>query len=95
MIESSSTVFALTMLVSWKVKSSSDWMSPSITVGRTCGGGTGSTVTSIHSGRAHFGSKPIFTTSSSVMRRNTSNTFCALSTCLRWPVPGMVSMSSG
>ena len=48
------------------------------TLGRTGGGGTGSTVSSIQSGRAHLGSKPSARHSSSLMRFRISYAFSAV-----------------
>mmetsp|Transcript_22490 Transcript_22490/g.69467 ORF Transcript_22490/g.69467 Transcript_22490/m.69467 type:complete len:260 (+) Transcript_22490:3492-4271(+) len=91
----SSVLFAFTMLTSWCVRSSSDrWpASPNCTDGRTCGGGTGSTVTKSHSGRACFGSRPRSFASRSEMFRRTSCARCADRICFRSPEPGTCSSS--
>ena len=54
-----------------------------ITDGRTGGGGTGSTLTSIQSGRTNATSNPSARQSSSLMRRRISCAFAAVSSCLR------------
>mmetsp|Transcript_12348 Transcript_12348/g.41149 ORF Transcript_12348/g.41149 Transcript_12348/m.41149 type:complete len:209 (+) Transcript_12348:3911-4537(+) len=91
----SSVRLALTTFTSWCVKSSSDrWLSPSCTLGRTCCGGTGSTVTRSHSGRAYFGSRPSMAASLSETLRRISKAFCAASSCFRSPLPGALSSSA-
>mmetsp|Transcript_10070 Transcript_10070/g.31761 ORF Transcript_10070/g.31761 Transcript_10070/m.31761 type:complete len:270 (+) Transcript_10070:3863-4672(+) len=81
---SSSASFERTMSAYLYVRSSSPRAAPSvITAGRTGGGATGSTVTTIQSGRAKRGSNPSSRASSSEMRRRISSAFCGNSVWLR------------
>lgn len=61
------------------------------TLGRTGGGGTGSTVSTIQSGRAFLGSKPSARHSSSLMRFRIS---CAFSAVI-CAAPGSPSLQQG
>mmetsp|Transcript_7611 Transcript_7611/g.21334 ORF Transcript_7611/g.21334 Transcript_7611/m.21334 type:complete len:210 (+) Transcript_7611:4072-4701(+) len=92
----SKVLLAFTMFTSWCVRSSSDrWFeSPSCTLGRTWGGGTGNTVSRSHSGRACRGSRPSSLASRSDTFRSTSCALCALRICLRSPEPGTCSSSA-
>ena len=87
----SSVLLAFTILTSWCVRSSSErWFeSPSCTLGRTWGGGTGRTVNNNHSGRACLGSRPSNLASRSETFLKTSCALCALRICLRSPEPAL------
>lgn len=70
------------MSASLYVRSSSPRELPSTWIeGRTGGGGTGITVMSIHSGRAHSASKPRASQSCSEMRLKIVSTFSGVSCC--------------
>mmetsp|Transcript_5700 Transcript_5700/g.17189 ORF Transcript_5700/g.17189 Transcript_5700/m.17189 type:complete len:285 (+) Transcript_5700:1685-2539(+) len=85
---SSSVRFALTTLTYWCVKSSSLRIAPSPTwtEGRTCGGGTGRTVTRNQSGLANLGFSPSISTSRSDTFDRISCAVFALSACFRSPI---------
>ena len=77
------------------VRSSSERLEESTdTEGRTLGGGTGSTVSTIQSGRACVGLRPSARQSSSEIWRKMSCTRSAVITCFRSPTSGISSSSS-
>mmetsp|Transcript_18841 Transcript_18841/g.58615 ORF Transcript_18841/g.58615 Transcript_18841/m.58615 type:complete len:202 (+) Transcript_18841:923-1528(+) len=77
-----SLALARTISLSLCVRSSSERAPSMATEGRTGGGGTGSTVSTIQSGRAYVGSSPSSLTSSSEILRRISCTRSALSSIL-------------
>mmetsp|Transcript_4220 Transcript_4220/g.8817 ORF Transcript_4220/g.8817 Transcript_4220/m.8817 type:complete len:222 (+) Transcript_4220:3598-4263(+) len=89
-----SAMLDLTTLTYWCVRSSSHWPDPMATEGRTCSGGTGSTVMSIHSGRAQLVSRPSARRSASLIRVKISRALEAGSMALRSALPAALYPST-